>query len=220
MKWTLAGISLGLFLAAFTAGAQAAGDGVSGEHKSTKPVRGDADRGRELAAPCVACHGQDGNSVAPLYPGIAGQGYRYLVKQLHMIKSGERAAPLMAGQLDKMSDQDLVDMATWFSTQTPKIGQASLENLELGERIYRAGLLNKSVAACTACHGPRGSGNEPAGFPALSGQPPTYLIDQLTKYREGVRTTDEDQGQMMRSVAHGLTDGEISAVANYINGLH
>ena len=220
---TFAGISLGLLLALTGASALAAGGGdAHGDdaHHSTKPVRGDAAKGQSLAAPCAACHGQDGNSVAPLYPNIAGQGYRYLVKQLEMIKSGERSAPLMVGQLDNMSEQDLKDLATYFSEQTPKVGQAKDANLVQGERIYRGGILDKQVAACTACHGPRGSGNEPAGFPSLNGHPVEYLIDQLTKYREGERATDEAQGQMMRNIAHSLNDGEIEAVSNYIVGLH
>ncbi len=181
---------------------------------------GDAAAGKALSAPCAACHGADGNSVASLYPSLAGQGYRYLLKQMHLIKDGSRAAPLMAGQLDNMSDSDLENLAAYFAGQTPNIGKAADEDLDLGERIYRGGLLDKHVTACTACHSPRGAGNPLAGFPLLRGQPVDYLVDQLRKYREGERQTDEEHGGMMRGVARNLTDGEMRAVANYIHGLH
>ncbi|RMD82064.1 MAG: cytochrome c4 [Candidatus Dadabacteria bacterium] len=181
---------------------------------------GDAAAGKALSTPCAACHGADGNSVASMYPSLAGQGYRYLLKQMHLIKDGTRSAPLMAGQLDNMSDADLQNLAAYFASQTPNVGQANDQDLELGERIYRGGLMDKHVTACTACHSPHGGGNALAGFPLLRGQPVEYLVDQLRKYREGERQTDEDHGGMMRGVARNLTDGEMQAVANYIHGLH
>ena len=182
--------------------------------------RGDPAAGKALSTPCAACHGADGNSVASLYPSLAGQSAKYLLRQLQMIKDGSRAAPLMTGQLNNMSHTDLENLAAYFATQTPRVGQAAEEKLELGERIYRAGILDKGVAACTACHSPRGGGNTLAGFPLLRGQQVDYLTDQLRKFREGERATDEVFGGMMRGVAAHLTDGEIAAVANYIHGLN
>ena len=180
----------------------------------------DPEAGRQLAATCVACHGEDGNSLIPTYPSIAGQNFRYLVRQMLLIRDGDRPAPLMAGQLDNLTDAQIEDLAAFYEGQKAAIGQASAEAIDLGEAIYRGGLLAKNVAACTACHAPDGSGNALAGFPALSGQQLDYTIDQLSAYREGIRTTDEDYGGMMRQTAVGLTDGEIRAVANYVLGLH
>ena len=180
----------------------------------------DAEAGRALAAPCVACHGEDGNSLVPSYPSLAGQNVRYLVRQMIMIRDGTRPAPLMVGQMDAYTDAEIEDMAAFYASQTPAIGQAERENIELGEAIYRGGLLEKRVAACTACHAPDGSGNALAGFPRVSGQQTDYVIDQLRAYREGQRTTDEDYYGMMRQTAVHLTDGEIRAVANYLYGLH
>jgi cytochrome c553 len=137
-----------------------------------------------------------------------------------MIKSGARAVPLMAGQLDALKDQDFSDLAAYFSGLKAPVGQAAPESLALGERIYRAGIANKGVPACTACHSPTGSGNALAGFPHLGGQPVQYVTTQLTAYREGNRATDESIGGVMRGVAQGLTDAEIAAVANYVHGLH
>ena len=180
----------------------------------------DAESGRALAAPCVACHGADGNSLVPSYPNIAGQNERYLLQQMRLMRSGERPAPLMAGQLDHMSDQDLADLAAHYASQAPEVGQAKAAEAAKGEAIYRGGLLAKGVPACTACHAPDGSGNPLAGFPHLSGQQVDYVVEQLRAYREGLRTTDEAYSGMMRQSVANLNDGELAALANYIRGLH
>lgn len=212
---TVASIALAAVL-----GAGAASGGEAGDPDPTAEAAGEAvDRGRGLAAPCVACHGADGNSAIPSYPSIAGQNARYLLHQMQLMRSGERPAPLMAGQLDAMSDGDLADLAAYYAAQTAQIGQAKADGLALGKAIYRGGLLAKGVPACSACHAPDGSGNAPAGFPRLSGQQVDYVVDQLRAYREGLRTTDEAYSGMMRQTVANLTDGELVAVANYLHGL-
>ncbi len=95
--------------------------------------------------------------------------------------------------------------------------------VELGEKVYRAGVAERKVAACTACHSPNGQGNAPAGFPALAGQHADYIAAQLRAYRKGYedptgRTNDGDI-RIMRSNAFGLSDMEIEAVASYASGL-
>lgn len=184
---------------------------------------GDAAAGKAQAAPCAACHGQDGATpLVPTYPNLAGQNERYLTHQLGMIQSGERAIPLMAGQLDGKSEQDLADLAAYYASLPGKVGQAQgdEEQLQLAANIYRGGLGGKGVAACSACHAPTGKGNAFAGFPSLSGQPAEYIVQQLTEYREGRRRSDEIFGGMMRGVAEGLTDTEIALLADYLQGLH
>lgn len=181
-------------------------------------AEGNPVRGKELAITCVACHGEDGNSPAGSFPSIAGQQPKYLLKQLRDIKSSVRSAPLMTGQLDNMSDQDLLDMATYYSEQTIKAGAAKPELAELGESVYLAGIKRKGVAACTACHQPNGAGVDAAKFPALSGQWPEYTTTQLKAFRSGARANDGD-GKMMRTVAMDLSDAEIEAVASYLYGL-
>lgn len=180
------------------------------------------DAGRALTSTCAACHGADGNSVVAAYPSIAGQNARYLLRQMQLMRDGLRPAPLMAGQLDGRTDAELQDMAAYYHAQTPTVGQADPAGaVQLGAAIYRGGLLDKRVSACTACHAPDGSGNALAGFPRLAGQQPDYVIEQLKAYREGLRKTDTDtyEGMMRQNAAH-LTDGEIAAVANYVLGLH
>lgn len=196
--------------------------GIAGAHDAgaESPAAPDPEVGRTLAATCTACHGQDGNSLVPSYPSIAGQNFRYLVRQMKLMRDDGRPAGLMEGQLDNHTDQEIEHLAAYYESQTAKVGQADPQGIELGEAIYRGGLMRKQVAACTACHAPDGGGNPPAGFPMLSGQQPDYVFTQLQAYREGRRTTDEPYGGMMRQTAANLTDGEIRAVANYVLGLH
>lgn len=178
----------------------------------------DAERGKSLITACTACHGEDGNSIAGSFPSIAGQGERYLLKQLRDIKSGERAAPLMAGQLDSFDDNDLVDMAAYYASQTAKGGAAKPELVSQGETIYRAGISRKSIAACSSCHGPDGSGNDSAIFPSLSGQWPQYTVEQLKAFRSEQRKNDGD-AKMMRSITLDMSDVEMEAVASFLYGL-
>ncbi|MDX5298908.1 MAG: cytochrome c4 [Gammaproteobacteria bacterium] len=180
---------------------------------------GDAATGQAKSATCAACHGADGNSMMGNFPSLAGQGERYLVKQMQDVKSGARAIPEMTGLLDNLSQQDLEDIAAYFASQKGGIGQAKPELVEAGQALYRGGNLANGVAACTACHSPNGSGNAPAGFPRLSGQHPEYTAKQLRAFRSGERAND-GESRMMRDVAARLTDAEIEAVANYLRGLH
>ena len=135
------------------------------------------------------------------------------------IKSGARSVPAMAGQLDAKTDQDIEDIAAYFSSQFVSVGAADKDLVKLGEKVYRAGTKESGVSACTACHSPTGKGNAMAGFPSLSGQHADYIAAQLRAFREGERTNDGD-AKMMRSVAFRLTNKEIDAVSSYISGLH
>ncbi len=184
---------------------------------------GDPAAGEAQAAVCAACHGQDGaTGLDPTYPNLAGQNEKYTLHQLIAIRDGDRNVALMAGQLNGKSDDDLADLAAYYASLPVKISQAQGddETLTAAANIYRGGIAAKGVAACSSCHAPTGNGNAAAGYPDIGGQPAGYTIAQLTAYREGERTTDENVGGMMRGVAQGLTDKEIAALADYIQGLH
>ena len=193
----------------------------SGFAAEANPV-GDAAAGKSKSVACSACHGADGNSTAP-FPKLAGQGERYLYKQILDIRDGLRSVPTMVGQLDGKTNQDLADIAAYFSEQEPTGGQTNPEMRELGAKIYRSGVADRKVAACMACHSPTGQGNAPAGFPSLAGQHAQYVADQLRAYRKGYedpagRTNDADK--VMRANAFGLSDKEIEAVSSYVSGLN
>ena len=78
---------------------------------------GQITRGKEKAAVCAACHGQDGISSAPNWPTLAGQHEDYLVEVLNQYKNGERKDAVMAGQVVNLSAQDIKDLAAYYAAQ-------------------------------------------------------------------------------------------------------
>jgi cbb3-type cytochrome c oxidase subunit III len=179
---------------------------------------GDAAAGQGKTAVCAACHSADGNSAIPNFPKLAGQNATYLVKQLKDIKAGSRQVVEMTGLLDNLNDQDIEDIAAYFSSKKIQGGKVAKDQLELGQQIYRAGLAKKGVPACTACHAANGQGMAAAGFPALSGQHAAYADKQLKNFRVGLRNNDPQA--MMRDIAAKLSDVEIKAVSSYVQGLY
>jgi len=178
---------------------------------------GNAERGASIAQPCAACHGTDGNSVIAATPHLAGQHAGYLYKQLVDFKSGSRANAVMVGMVAGLSDQDMRDLSAHFASQRPR--QSSAKNMDLavlGQRLYRAGIADKGVAACSACHTPDGAGIPPV-YPRISGQDTEYTAAQLRAFRAGERKNDGNS--MMRMVASRLNDEEIKALAEYLSGL-
>lgn len=181
-------------------------------------VKGDAAAGKVKTAVCAACHGPDGNSVNPDWPKLAGQGVGYMVKQLKDLKEKTtRDDPIMGPMAIPLNEQDMLDIAAYYASQTQQPGVANAEVVVLGENIYRGGNTESSIAACTGCHAPDGTGNPAAKFPRVAGQHAKYIAKQLRNFRSGVRSNDS--GKMMRNITKRMTDAEIEAVSQYIAGL-
>jgi cytochrome c553 len=179
---------------------------------------GNAEAAPAKAAVCGGCHGMDGNSVNPQWPKLAGQHASYIVSQLKAFKKGQaRTDPLMSAQAATLSEQDMAELAAYFSGQTRKLGTTDAALYSKGEDIYRGGNPARGVAACAGCHGPTGSGNPAAGFPSIAGQHAAYVAKALGDFKEAKRTTDPNR--MMRDVAAKLSKEEIAAVAEYVQGL-
>jgi cytochrome c553 len=194
--------------------------GITGmAHAAGNAVVGDAAAGQGKVAVCGACHGADGNSMAPTFPKLAGQGERYLLKQLNDIKSGARAVVPMTGMLSNMSEQDLADIAAYFSSQNMSVGAADPKLVARGQELFRGGKIDQGMPSCMGCHGPAGDGMAKAGFPKIGGQHAGYVAAQLTNFREGERTNDGDT-KIMRSIAEKLSNKDIAALSSYIQGLH
>ena len=180
---------------------------------------GDPKSGESKVAVCSACHGADGNSVVGLWPSLAGQNEKYLLKQLRLVKSGDRVIDSMVGLLDNLEDSDLEDISAFYASQKNKVGQVEESKLELGRKLYYAGNLEKGVPSCSACHSPRGQGNGPAAYPLLSGQQPDYVAKALKDYRSGARI-NEDPSKIMAAIAYKLDDTEIEALSSFVHGLY
>ena len=180
---------------------------------------GDIQSGKEKSQICAACHAEDGNSVVGLWPSLAGQNQKYLFNQLKLIQSEERYIAEMKGQLDGYTEQDLRDIAAYYSANKTKIGQASADLVDQGFKLSYSGSLEKGLPAWTACHSPKGTGNSLAGYPLLSGQKTEYIAKTLKDYRTGERQYSEESAIMV-SIAYKLDDKEIEALASFINGLY
>lgn len=178
---------------------------------------GSIEAGQLKSATCGACHGMDGNSLSPEWPNLAGQHAQYIEKQLKAFKAGERTNDLMSPMAMILSDEDMADLAAYFASQKVRGGETEPSKLALGERVFRAGNVQKGVIACAGCHGPNGRGNPLAGYPSIQGQHAVYVANQLHAYKSGTRATDPNQ--MMRNIAALLSEEEIDAVASYIQGL-
>jgi cytochrome c553 len=93
---------------------------------STAHAGGDIERGRERSQVCQACHGQDGNGAGdPQYPMIAGQYADYLAQAMRAYKTGERQNLVMQGFMDTLTDQDIEDLAAYYSQQAGRLDDLS-----------------------------------------------------------------------------------------------
>ena len=169
---------------------------------------GDPKAGKDKVAVCAGCHGLDGNSLVGIWPSLAGQNQNYLLKQLRLVKTGEREIASMIGLLDNLDDSDLQDIAAFYESNVNTVGTVDEDKVELGRKLYYAGNLEKGVPACSACHSPKGLGNGPAAYPLLSGQQPEYVAKALKDYRSGARI-NQDPSKIMAAIAYKLDDDEI-----------
>ena len=183
---------------------------------------GDITAGKSKSAQCTACHGIDGNGSEnnPLWPKLAGQHASYTVQQLKNFQSGARTDPSMSPMATLLTtEKDMFDLAAYFESQTIQIGSADQEWAEQGEKIFRGGKKEAGIPACMACHGPRGHGDPAAKYPAVNGQQADYTLKQLKDYKSGVRKP-EGNAAMMRDIALNMSEDEMNAVANYMQGLY
>ncbi|MFC7515698.1 c-type cytochrome [Herbaspirillum sp. GCM10030257] len=172
------------------------------------------DASRNITA-CVACHGAAGNSTISQNPKLAGQHAEYTFKQLGDFKTPQRNNPIMTPIAKALSDADMKNIAAFLDKQQQKPGAArNKDTVELGKKIYRAGIAEKNVPACAGCHAPNGAGI-PAQFARLGGQHQEYTAAQLTSFRGGAR---KNSAQMV-TIAKRMSDDEIQAVSDYIAGL-
>ena len=205
---------------------------VAALEDTTPPTFGDPKAGQAKAGACAACHGLDGNSADAQYPKLAGQHERYIWRQLHLFKTGQRENPIMQGMAAPLTGQDMRDIGAYFATQAPRAGvaddtvikvgpNADRKFYQVGERVFRGGRPADKIPACIACHGPAGRGNPGPSYPQLGGQHAAYTVARLQYFRGGgVSGKDKEANTVMTEVARTLSDEDIQGLATYIEGLH
>lgn len=193
-------------------------------------AQGSAEAGATKAATCLACHGLNGNSTNPEWPNLAGQNAVYITEQLKMFRAGQRAstpnAIVMTAQSAALTDEDIADIAAYYSAATPVGLEADPSYWKAGEALYRSGDRTRLIPSCMACHGPVGRGNPGSGYPALRAQHSVYTVTQLNEYAAGTRYKDvagnphqSRNGAMMNTIAARLTAEDIRNLASYIQGM-
>jgi len=85
--------------------------------KQEGPVTGDVAKGKEVAAKCASCHGEDGNAPAPNFPRLAGQYESYLVKAIQDYQSGKRNNPIMQSMVQGLSEEDVKNVSAYYASQ-------------------------------------------------------------------------------------------------------
>jgi len=183
---------------------------------------------------CAACHGMMGISVVPTQPNLAGQNVRYLFKQLRDFKTGYRINGIMQGQIAGLNEQDLANVAGYFSEQKPWGAFAgNPATAQEAGKIFLGGDKKHGVIACAGCHDPKGLGNAYAAFPRIGGQHAEYLGLQLKMFRAAGREDDVARDQkrindgakegdkgMMQIVASKLSDRDIKILSQFVSAVH
>jgi cytochrome c553 len=188
-------LSVALLTAALAASAQDQGQDVSA--------------GKKKAEACAACHGADGNSVAPNYPSLAGQNWRYIYMQLKDFKEGRRKDPVMSPMAANLSRQDMIDLGNYFAAQKPKPSDFKVDDAKV-----RLGKAKSDEVLCAMCHLAGFAGQNE--IPRVAGQKYDYVVKQLKDFRAKNRTNDAGN---MTSVSANLTDADIDNLAQYITSL-
>lgn len=168
------------------------------------------------ATVCVACHGDDGNSMIPMFPKIAGLPESYIIKQLRDFQNGRRKSDIMAPVVAALKPEDFLSLAIFYSGQKLKPGEAGDKKAaSFGKMVYFEGNEETGVPACVGCHQPQGAGH--LAYPRIGGQHVQYLTQQLKNFASGERSNDVSR--FMRVVAKRMNDEEIDSVAAYLADL-
>lgn len=167
---------------------------------------GNAERALKNVEICAACHGKDGNAVLPVTPSLAGQPEPFLVSQMILFREGLRQVPAMNAVFVKTNEQDLLDLAAWFSRQPVKQNAAPRN-----AALYTQGAVLSKRGSCGGCHLPDYRGREQ--IPRLAGQREDYLAATMIAYRDGKRAGTDTT---MTGILSGISDSEIKALAHYL----
>ncbi|HEU0230321.1 MAG TPA: c-type cytochrome [Burkholderiaceae bacterium] len=213
-------ISIGLLVVgAFALGITARADTLVEQGRTI------ATSGSGAAVACVTCHGAKGEGMAAAgFPYLAGQGAGYLALQLHDFASGKRANPIMAPIAKALNADQVKAVAAYFSHLPAPFDVKSLADrvdtyppkTDMGAWLANRGDWAHDIPACIQCHGPGGVGVSPH-FPAIAGLPAKYIHEQLVAWKTHKR--DPGPLALMGDIASRMSDGQMTAVADYFSAL-
>jgi cytochrome c553 len=165
-------------------------------------VTGDAAAGKQRAAACASCHGEEGVSPNDTWPSLAGQNAAYLARILAAYKSGDQKDVAMTPLAQALSNADIQVLAVYYAGLSCKSAP--------GAKPAGDPVAGKALAKnCAGCHGETGMGSNPA-WPKIAGQKPGYLVNVLKAFKAGLR-----EDPMMAGVSRNLSDIDIANLAAY-----
>lgn len=186
---TIIKVLLGLSVMSFSSPALYAADVAAGEQK---------------AGMCAGCHGAKGVNKNAQFPILAGQKAAYIASQLRAFKKGTRTNPMMQSIAKGLSDEEMNNLAAYFSELENDSNHAS-DTKVAEDTASKAGM-------CIGCHGKNAEGR--GSFPRLANQHVKYLEAQLKAFKSGDR-----QGGPMPGISKSLSDEDIKQLSTYLSGL-
>jgi cytochrome c553 len=199
------------------AGGLALGAAAALAQPAVHPVRAaQIAAGQAIAqARCAVCHGDQGQSVAPDFPRLAGQNASYMHKQLMDFAEGRRKSPVMLDKAQQLSSEQMYAVGLYYQSLKPAVTWvADVPMAQVGQFVYDRGNPHSALPACVTCHGTGARGT--AELPRLAGQHPEYIIKQVKAFQSGQRANDHT---IMHLIASRVSDMELQAVATYLGGL-
>ncbi len=175
--------------------------GVQEPEQTETLGEGDVNVGKRLSEHCEKCHGYDGNAEKAKMPSLAGQDAKYFIKALTHYKDGKRQYKKMFDAVELLSEQDIIDLASYYASQEPRKREGVRAPLRSSEWIAR----------CERCHGIDGNSSDPR-FPMLAGQDVNYLRGALKAYASGVRNVST-----MHAMADPLSAMDIERISTYFS---
>lgn len=184
-------------------------------------AKGDAVAGKSKIAMCIGCHGIVGYqaSFPEIYkvPKISGQSAKYIVSALNAYKKGERKHPTMRGISDTLSDQDMADVAAYYSTHGVVEGATLAAKPSKEPSAQVDALLKKG--GCVACHGENFAKPIDPSYPKIAGQHADYLFVALKAYKTEKNPQVGRSNGVMAGMAKQFSNNELKEMSNYISSL-
>jgi cytochrome c553 len=157
---------------------------------------------------CAACHGDDGNSVNPEVPSIAGQPKLFVENQLVLFREELRRSDAMLAVVKGMKDADIVKLAEHFS----KLPAKSMESAPADAALVKRAQARAKELRCGICHLSDYSGQNQV--PRLAAQRELYLEREMRAYRDGKRSGGDT---IMAAALYGVSDADIKALAHFLS---
>ena len=185
-------------------------------------IKGDAKAGESKNAMCSGCHAIQGYQASfpeiHKVPMISGQSAKYIVSSLNAYKKGERKHPSMRGIAETLSDQDMADLAAYYSVSGVAADAKLLVDKPSKEPSAQVQAL-LAKANCSSCHGANYSKPIDPSYPKLGGQHGDYLLVALKAYKVDSNAKVGRNNAIMAGMAKQYTNAELKLMANYLSSL-